>query len=170
MASIVSTYTRSLANLQNLEITVDVYDDGTRVPRLGQAHLDALTDAVNIGRIGGEVPIVSTLKGLGVYLTSHIKSGGFAVAAAGSLGVNGNSAVIDLADATIFTVMASANNTGNLLVQVSDDNSGFFTLGTIAFTSGVSFAQTFTFGTRYVRVQSSVAATFAAGIQIFGKA
>lgn len=78
-------------------------------------------------------------------------------------GVNGNSAVVDCQYTPHITVFGNTNNSTTMSIQASQDNTNFYTIATFSASAG-DFGSSFTFGARYLRLQSSNSRTVTATI------
>jgi hypothetical protein len=171
MPTITRTYNASLRDLQNIQVTVDEYDDGTTAIRAGQAALTALRDTVGLGRIADVVPPMDAVLGMAINQKGAPVAGSDANAftVAQVTGVNATSAVIDLQYCSVVSVFGLNNASGTLEFQISQNGSGFYTLApTISVTGGTAFAATYTTGARYARLRYSAAATWTTGASIVG--
>jgi hypothetical protein len=78
-------------------------------------------------------------------------------------GANGNSASVDTQYTPFITIFGVSNGNTTMSIQVSQDNTNFYTVGTFAATNG-DFGTNVTIGARYVRLQSSTNRTVTATI------
>lgn len=84
---------------------------------------------------------------------------------AAAVGAGGNSSVIDFQYTPHISAFGNANGATTISLQVSQDNTNFYTLSTVTLVGGGGdFAINITIGARYARLQSSNARTITATI------
>lgn len=76
---------------------------------------------------------------------------------------NGISNIVDVRYQTVLTIFGNSNGNSNLLAQVSQDGTNFYTMNTTAISNG-NFGVTVYTGARFIRLQSSAARTITATI------
>jgi hypothetical protein len=145
------------ANQTTLGSQTTKINDGTNTAAVKAASTAAVaTDPALVVAISPNNPISATVTPITVG--AHANAWNNVVT-----GVGGNSTSIDCQYTPHITVFGTTNNSTTISFQASQDNTNFYTFGTLSASAG-DFGSSFTLGARYLRLQSSNSRTITATI------